>query len=439
MHCKLTRTDLHLAALDGHVEEDDGFIVIRRPDNPGYYWGNYLLLPQPPEASAIAGWVERAQSIFANSPGVEHVLLRWDGSPLSDEAAAMARKLEMTSDQGLELHAKQLTAPASTASALTASGSTVSVRRLDMESEHDSIVALNLLCDPAEQSGAPTYVAFKQGLRRAWSVWNRTGAAHWWGAFLDGDLVAQCGMVECPGGLGRFQSVETHPDFRRRGLCSSLITIVGEDALAYGSEELFLAVDGEGPAIGLYERLGFRRGSHQHSLLLGGQALEVRPEKDGEQATVRSVVTAAFGQPDEAGIVATLRDKPGVISLVAERAGNILGHALFSPVSVASPGLPARQAIALGPIAVRPSQQRRGIGSALIREGLRICREAGWPAVFVLGDPDYYGQFGWESTDRWGLSCPWDVPAPVFQVLELNPGGLDGWSGEVRYHDAFSG
>jgi putative acetyltransferase len=86
---------------------------------------------------------------------------------------------------------------------------------------------------------------------------------------------------------------------------------------------------------------------------------------------------------------------------------------------------------------LRPSQQREGVGSALIRDGIERCRDTGWTAAFVLGDPDYYHRFGWSSAADWGLRCKWEVPAPIFQAMELVPDGLSGWNGLVTYHPVF--
>jgi len=138
-----------------------------------------------------------------------------------------------------------------------------------------------------------------------------------------------------------------------------------------------------------------------------------------------------------AALIEALRGTPGVISLVAERSGSLLGHALFSPVSGQGPNGAAQAGIALGPVAVRPEQQRLGVGTALILEGLGRCRAAGWTAAFVLGDPAYYSRFGWQPAAQWELRCQWEVPPTAFQAMDLVPESLSGWQGLVRYHPEF--
>jgi len=427
--CLLTQTDLALTAMVGAVDRTPDHIVAYRPRNPGYRWGNFLFLRGPPPASSLQAHVDEFRQRFADHPAITHVTLRWDGDPLTPAAAAAAQALGMTSDGGLEMVAHRLALP---------SHAPVQIRELDMVGERDVITAFNVASDPSEQDGAPDYVRFKERIREEWWTWHAAGAARWWGAFAGDVLVGQCGLVSCPDGLGRFQAVETHPEHRRQGVCSALVATVGHAALTRGGcRAVLLGADAEGPALGLYKRMDFRPGARQHSLLLGGDPTRFRPERAGDHAEVRAIVTAAFGQPDEAALIAALRDQPGVISLVAERGGDLLGHALFSPVTQTGTDGVARRGIALGPVAVRPSQQRKGVGSALIRDGLARARAAGWTAAIVLGDPHYYGRFGWTAAARWDLDCQWTVPPGVFQAMPLVPEGLTGWRGLVRYHPAF--
>ena len=91
----------------------------------------------------------------------------------------------------------------------------------------------------------------------------------------------------------------------------------------------------------------------------------------------------------------------------------------------------------LGPMAVAPGCQRKGIGSALVRAGLIACTERGFRAVVVLGHPKYYPRFGFSESKRFGIKSEYDVLDEVFMALELVPGALSSASGIVRYHEAF--
>lgn len=165
--------------------------------------------------------------------------------------------------------------------------------------------------------------------------------------------------------------------------------------------------------------------------------IRIRPESEADRRDIRLVNEAAFGRPAEANLVEALRARSAVVaSLVAESDGTIVGHILFSPVS--PPEGSHVQLAGLGPMAVLPADQRKGIGSALVREGLRRCKEAGCGAVVVLGHPEYYPRFGFVPAALRGLRSEYDVPDDVFMVAELMAGALEGASGLVRYDEAFA-
>lgn len=142
------------------------------------------------------------------------------------------------------------------------------------------------------------------------------------------------------------------------------------------------------------------------------------------------MIEAAFGGPEEAVLVARLHaDGDVVLSLAAEQEGRIVGHVLFSRLQA-----PVR-ALALAPVAVIPDRQGCGIGSALIRAGLARAADAGWQAVFVLGDPDYYSRFGFATGPAGGFASPY--ASPHFMALAL-ASDLPVRSGEIGYPDAFA-
>jgi putative acetyltransferase len=109
---------------------------------------------------------------------------------------------------------------------------------------------------------------------------------------------------------------------------------------------------------------------------------------------------------------------------------------LFSPVKIDGRSEPL--GVGLGPVAVLPAAQRRGLGAQLIRTGLERCRMLGYAYVVVLGHPEYYPRFGFEPANGFGLRCEFPVPPEAFMALELRRGGLAGALGTVRYLAAFS-
>lgn len=118
-----------------------------------------------------------------------------------------------------------------------------------------------------------------------------------------------------------------------------------------------------------------------------------------------------------------------------DRGGMLAGYAALSVVSI---GDASHRVLGLGPVAVLPRKQRRGFGAALIKAGLRAGKDAGFGAVFVLGDPKFYGKFGFTRADERGLVPAYDVPREYFLVLELVPGSLKEIRGTVRYAPEFA-
>src|SRR5262245_27506064 len=161
-----------------------------------------------------------------------------------------------------------------------------------------------------------------------------------------------------------------------------------------------------------------------------------RHETPADHEAVRHVNRLAFGRDDEAGIVDALRTGGySRMSLVAEGGGRVVGHVLFSDLPILTDGGTVA-ALALAPMAVLPEYQRRGVGSALAREGLEVCRGAGHRIVVVLGHPDFYPRFGFSANRTEPLSSPFGG-REAWMALELVPGALTGVTGWVRYPPPF--
>lgn len=168
----------------------------------------------------------------------------------------------------------------------------------------------------------------------------------------------------------------------------------------------------------------------------GKNGVLTRPEQPSDRAAVRRVHLSAFSSSAEADLVDALRRQAHpLVSLVAEQDKTVMGHILFSPVRLS--GRSALKIMGLAPMAVLPSHQGQGAGSALVRAGLEQCKRLGFGAVVVLGHPGYYPRFGFSSARRLGLTCEYEAPEDAFMVLELEPGFFRGASGVIQYHPAF--
>lgn len=162
--------------------------------------------------------------------------------------------------------------------------------------------------------------------------------------------------------------------------------------------------------------------------------MNIRLEKPDDETAIHRVNHLAFEREDEPDLVNGLR-RGGYarLSLVAEENEEIVGHVLVGEVSVE--GLP--RALALALVAVVPGRQGEGIGSALIRAGIRTCVAEGYDSIFVFGDPSYYSRFGFSV----GAARNFDTPYPreYSMALELRDGALDGAAGEIVFPPPFGG
>lgn len=160
----------------------------------------------------------------------------------------------------------------------------------------------------------------------------------------------------------------------------------------------------------------------------------IREEEADDIAAIESVtreafLTHPFSRQTEHLIVRGLRSADALaLSLVAMTDGLLIGHAAFSPVQIESA---AGVWWGLGPVSVAQAYQRRGVGSALVRSGLRRLAERGVAGCVVLGDPAYYGRLGFGPSGDLRYPGP---PADHFMAYAVN-GSLP--TGQVRYHAAF--
>jgi putative acetyltransferase len=160
----------------------------------------------------------------------------------------------------------------------------------------------------------------------------------------------------------------------------------------------------------------------------------IRPERPEDVLAIHRLHEEAFPTPVEARLVDALRaSRRLLVSLVAEEAGEIVGHVALSPVSAGA----SRGGLGLAPLAVASGCRRRGVAARLVRAGLDASRRAGSAFVVVLGEPTYYERFGFTAASGWGLLDEYRA-GPAFQVLELRPAGVPRGVGLVRYAEEFA-
>ena len=163
--------------------------------------------------------------------------------------------------------------------------------------------------------------------------------------------------------------------------------------------------------------------------------IEIREERSDDVPAVRDLNRRAFGQDQESNIVDALRtNAAALLSLVATLNGQVVGHIMYSPLSIDG----KFEGAALGPMAVLPQCQREGIGTKLIEAGNRKLKDDGCPFIIVVGHADYYPRFGFKPASEHGIKCEWDVPDNVFMLLVLDQAKMAGVAGLAKYRPEFS-
>jgi len=150
----------------------------------------------------------------------------------------------------------------------------------------------------------------------------------------------------------------------------------------------------------------------------------IRQEKAEDISAIRNINEAAFGRKEEGEIVDKMRNRGAMLlSLVAEEEDRVVGHIMFCQADT-EPELTDSKIAILGPVAVLPECQRKGIGSKLILSGLEECRRLDYDAVVLAGHADYYPRFGFRPAKARGVACEVEVPDEAWMVKELNEGAL---------------
>jgi ribosomal protein S18 acetylase RimI-like enzyme len=236
------RTDLAVLALEGSQVTDRGdHLVIRTPGNPDHWWGNFLLLRDLKPGSG-GGWLARFAAEF---PDAQHIALGLDET---DTGTVEPGELDgMTMERNAVMTTTSVHAPPH-------SNTEAVFRILEGDADWQQSFELAAAVHAGEPGGDARFLTARLNTKRALT---EAGHGAWFGAFLDGTLVSQLGLITGKSGLGRYQDVETHPAARRRGLAGTLVWHASATALADDASTLVMVADPEDVAIRVYRSVGF--------------------------------------------------------------------------------------------------------------------------------------------------------------------------------------
>lgn len=254
------RTELIFHRFEGEVTDRGAYLLIRTPSNPNYHWGNMLMFPEPPAPGDFEHWERLFRAELGNP---SHRVYGWDKeretaaagrdgtanrpAPVGDIAPFLAAGFRV--EQTVVLVAKKVHDPPRMNREAT-------VRPLKSDADWQAALELGVLCrdDRYGEEGYRTYLAPKM---KTYRRMQDAGLGCWFGAFWGGKLVADMGVF-ADAEIARFQSVKTHPDFRRRGICGTAVAEVARYALGeLGASQLVMLADPGYHAAHIYESVGF--------------------------------------------------------------------------------------------------------------------------------------------------------------------------------------
>jgi ribosomal protein S18 acetylase RimI-like enzyme len=261
-------TDIDVLAIDHTVIRRDGYLVVRSPSNPAFWFGNFLVFDDPPGPGDGERWERLFAREFADEPRVRHRTLRWDrtdGEAGAATAEFAGRGYDLESLIGLVAAPGELVAHAR-------ANHDVTIRPLDPatggpdEPLWAAVIEIQI-AGRDRQMPEPDYRDFSRARQGELRALFTAGRGAWYVALAStGEVAAYCGIV-ATGDRGRFQAVETAERHRRRGICSRLVVdAAAHAAAAHELRTLVIAADADYHALGLYESLGFRRRERVSSL-----------------------------------------------------------------------------------------------------------------------------------------------------------------------------
>jgi ribosomal protein S18 acetylase RimI-like enzyme len=239
------RTDLMIRELEGSQIADRGdHLVIRTPGNPDYWWGNFLLLAGPPAAGETADWMAMFAAEF---PDARHVTLGIDVTEAGvvDDTEFLGEGFRM--ERLSVLTARKVSEP-------SRPNMNADYRPLAGDEDWRQAAELRAAVSAGSPGADPSFLTARIGAERALT---EAGHGWWYGAFLEGKLVAQLGLITDGSGVARYQNVESHPDARRQGLAATLVWQAGLEGIEAGADTLVMVADPDDAAIRVYRSVGF--------------------------------------------------------------------------------------------------------------------------------------------------------------------------------------
>ena len=244
------RTDLYFPAFEGLIVDHGAYLVIKTPKNPTFHWGNFLLFAEPPSKGDLVRWTELFRQEIGEPQQVGHAVFGVDGVAGDVGEAQEFLDAGFELDRGVVMTARTVTPP-------PRPNRDITVRPLTTDEEW--LLAHERRSEsPVSEQPDEGNETFRRRLMARYRAMSEAGLGHWYGAFLGDELIADLGLFH-RGGVGRYQAVGTHPDFRGRGVAGTLVHAAAEHALDNAGLDLLVIVADEGSqAQRIYGSVGFK-------------------------------------------------------------------------------------------------------------------------------------------------------------------------------------
>ena len=250
-------TDMMFSKCSGEVIDRGTYVVIRTVSNPGYHWGNYLVYRRPPQLDDLQQWNDDFQKEMSHYKRLQHILFAWDSQEQGDIQSFVDAGFVL--EEAIVLQANDLTLPKYFNDVIT-------VRELVGDDEWAAVTDLAVRCRDPEYSLAE-YRRFKSAQMEIYKRMALQGKGDWYGAFLDDRMVANLGLFYASG-LARYQYLLTAPEYRRLGVCGTLVYETGRRALTSKKvNKLVMEADPDYCAARIYEAVGFLPIERNYSLV----------------------------------------------------------------------------------------------------------------------------------------------------------------------------
>jgi hypothetical protein len=259
-------TNLFLAKTTGHVYETLDSLIIKTPSNKDFHWGNYMLFSNPPLTGDLERWTKLFDEEFDYYLEPHHYAFTWDNEFPKDSKEFIESEAEIKkfTDAQFDL---ELTVALSTQQLVKPKhfNSHIQVVPLSTKAQWQNVIDLQIESRDL-RFGKEDYAVFKREQFKNYIKMHESQLGHWFGAYLDGELVGDLGIF-FENGIARYQSVETKKEFERQGICATLVYTAGKYMMEqYNVHTLVMEADEHYHAARIYESVGFQKSSFTRQL-----------------------------------------------------------------------------------------------------------------------------------------------------------------------------